>query len=418
MDDRLQSTISPAARQQEFLCPGQSRPIERAVHLARLAAFDPTCLACPLRHDTAGLHSTTLAWRTEIERRASAGWEWTDEALVTSERGKIDRELPTQFAYAIASLLTTSRHEFPCVHVGSSGAPAAAELLAVVCRAFEFASCDTCEVGAVTAPCLASGVADSNASGGVWIGNVRGGEHELAMVAYGGHGQPWSLSGRLNDARRLIASGVPRRRRTGGRLRRFDAETRYLHTIRDAFHGLRPLGIVLHTASRPLLAYWRELSRDTALKLYRLDEHGRGTPANEDAEPLESEVVKVAREVILTGAHLGFWIDGAGERCELIDEQGRRVPHRRLARLLNGAISISAREPLLPGTDLRQPSREQFGGKMLEQPQPLMSDGLGRYWFAGRATPDALAVICSVLTLLSRSDWPLSEVLDAEAPDE
>lgn len=416
MEDSLPRTLEP-----RFTCPGQTRSIERAVHLSRLAAFDPACLTCPQRHDTQGLSPLAIAARAEVERRASSGWQWTAEAAVTSERGQLDSTFPRQFAFALADLLVCAEPKQPIVHVGASRSPRASELLAVVCRALELAGCDVYEVGPVTAPCLSAGIAQAGADGGIWIGNASGRQHELALLALGHGGVPWSAPGRLDEVRSAVAAGAVRPRRCGGNLHRFDAAAGYLPLLTGAFHGLRALEFVLHTASRSLPEYLDWLCRETALRVTRLDEHRPAATAQSDAEPapdpLAAELAAVAGEVVLSGAHFGFWVDGAGERCVLIDERGEIVPHDRLARLLDRATAAVGCEPeTARGAPVRA-TREQLGQRSLAgSAAQALADGDGRYWLAEQAAPDALAVLCVVLTTLSRSDWPLSAVLDAAPP--
>ncbi len=410
MDDRLLSALTLT---QQFLCPGHSRPIDRAVHLSRLAAFDPACLACPERHDTAGLTSLKLAARAEIERRASSGWQWTTAGLVTSERGELDRELPRQFAFAVADFLWCTEHTRPSVHVGASDSRYASELLAAICHALELAGCDACEVGEVSEPCLAAGVAQAHASGGIWIGNASGQEHELAMRGIGRAGVPWSDPGTLSEVKSRLPAGAVRPRRSGGSLRRFDAAACYLPLFHDTFHGLRPLEFVLHTANASLSAYLNALSAETALRVRCADQSRQLAVFEATGDWLAAELSAVRREVVLSGSHFGLWVDGAAERCMLVDECGQIVAHDRLARLLDGVISATRSEPC-PATSAHDDvTHEAIGRQMLTEPAAVASDGRGCYWLPDQAAPDALAVLCTLLSLLSRSDRPLSEVLDA-----
>lgn len=412
MEDRLPLATPPVER---FLCPGQSRPIERAVHLSRLAAFDPACLACPERHDTAGLTSLTIAARQEVERRAPAGWQWTADAVTTSDRGELDRQLPRQFALAMADMLWASQRRRPTVHVGASGSHHARELMATMCRALELAGCETCEVGTATAPCLAAGIAQAGASGGIWIGNASGREHELALLAVGQRGTPWSLPGSLSELQSRLASSIVRPRRSGGNLQRYDATTCYVAAFRDAFHGLRALEFVLHTVSRSTTEYVQILSRETALRVQRLDASRPRAAPDDLADPLAAEISAVAHEVVLAGAHFGLWIDGAGQRCQLVDECGHHVPHVRLLGLMKRTFEAPTGEPLPLRLAPKVETREQIGERMLAVPDKLAGDGHGCYWFADHTYPDGLALLCALLGLLSRSDRPLSEVLDADA---
>jgi phosphomannomutase len=140
----------------------------------------------------------------------------------------------------------------------------------------------------------------------------------------------------------------------------------------------------------------------------------------------------VSRRVLASGAHFGMWIDGDGETCLLVDERGRAVSSERL--LLALAEYVCRRQPgahvLLEsaGSGECQRRLEGLGAKVSRAPsnRQAMSESFvercavlaggpsGRYWFGSSPpAPDALLALCFWLTVLSQSDRPASEVLDA-----
>jgi hypothetical protein len=155
------------------------------------------------------------------------------------------------------------------------------------------------------------------------------------------------------------------------------------------------------------------LQPESALHIVWLEDIRPSLKSPED-DSLDYELSAISHEVVLSGAHFGYWIDGAGECCQLVDERGQRVAADDLSVLLKCIIAGSATEPPEAIGSHLGLCREHLGGQMLAVPAPcLLEDGRGRYWFAGRAAPDGLAVLCKLLRVLSRSDLPLSEVLDA-----
>ena len=64
------------------------------------------------------------------------------------------------------------------------------------------------------------------------------------------------------------------------------------------------------------------------------------------------------------------------------------------------------------------PRRADLSAAMSEHGAPLGGGPSGRFWYsdAGFPSPDALMTVTRLLVLLSRSDEPLSAVLDREAP--
>src|SRR5690606_32463134 len=127
MDDH--ATTLGAARQ-SFLCPGESHPIDRAIHLARLAAYYPACRECSARHETDGLTALQLRARSEVERQPARGWVWGAEGLTGSTRGELDHGAVARFATALATQLWEQEpRSRPTVLVGSDGRWVTADLV-------------------------------------------------------------------------------------------------------------------------------------------------------------------------------------------------------------------------------------------------------------------------------------------------
>jgi hypothetical protein len=433
MDDRTPAIVSPP---RTYTCPGQLQPIDRALHLARLASFYPACLQCADRHDTAGLTTLQIKTRADVERRATIGCQWSSEGLEwttgeTQHRGMIERVV-TALAARLWQQTPAAR---PTILVGSDGGGAAADLVTIACRALQLSGCLVLEAGALSAPCLATAAAQQQASCAVWIGSACGAPHAMSLRLWQSAGQPISSPGKLDEVREIYLAGPVRARRGGGGGGRCDAEAIYLPTLVGVFHGLRPLVIVLDTACEPLLRYWHKLSEQTACRIVRPQPpHLANQPTMDRlfgaGAFVEQRIQSVARQVLLDGAHFGLWMSGDGESCELVDERGEPVAPARVLLLLRQyvgrkgerAATVIAENQSLelerqpPAPDLRQYARGNTRQQIAEQAQlaaaPLASDGRGRYWFAGGATPDALATLCLLLALLSESDRPLSEVLD------
>jgi phosphomannomutase len=418
MDDHA-SALETAP--QSFLCPGESHPIDRTIHLARLAAFYPACRECSARHETQGLTPLQLRARTDVERQPGGGWSWDAEGLAGTTRGELDRNSVARFATALAAELWQRRSQSrPTVLVGSDGRWVTADLMPVVCRALQLAGCLAIEVGSVTTPCLVAAQMHEQASAALWIGNATGGPHALALTVFLEDGRPASSPGALDIFLAHYESGFVRPKRNGGGLQRLQPDALYLAALAGAFHGLRPLVIALDTGCEPLLRHWQKLSAQTACRIVRLEEGNR--PAY-NASYSEAQLNSLSRQVIVDGAHFGIWIDGQGECLRLVDERGEPVESRRVSLLLKGYL-----RRLNPGAAFMPESseanratcstRQQMHERMTASHAAFGRDG-DRYWFAGPpAVPDALAMLCLLLQLLSESDRTLAEVLDSAATAE
>lgn len=139
---------------------------------------------------------------------------------------------------------------------------------------------------------------------------------------------------------------------------------------------------------------------------------------------------RLGRRTLAAGADFGVWIDGDGEAAVVVDERGCEVPPQRLLLVL--ARHLQSEQPgasivVEPGGP-RQATDELLGlldhaslaadatrrgmaAAMAETQAALGGGPSGRYWLPPSPAPDALHLVALLLTLLSRRDWPLSEVI-------
>lgn len=431
MDDHAFGDAAPG----DYRCPGQSHPIDRGVHLARLATFYPACLECAHRHDNAGLSPLQLRDWAQLERRASAGPRLGAEGLEGATGGDVDAALIGRVAGSLAAWLWRRRKktaEPPAVLVGTDGSWTTADFVPAACRALRLAGCRAVETGAVTSPCLAAAAYHLRAAAALWVGNSSGLPHATNIKLWQNAGVPASSPGGLDGALADYESPPARPTRSGGQLARCDAAAVYLPTLESLFHGLRPLVIVLDTTCEVLVRYWQQLAAQAACRLVRPRAGltlNRGSAA--DQPFIARRLDLLAREVAAEGAHLGIWIDGGGETCQLIDDRGVPVPGETLLLLLADHVcrqrpgATIVVEPAA-GTELQR-ALERSGARVcrgestrqamcqrMESTGAALGGGSGRYWFAGPpATCDALLALSLLVSILSQSDRPLSEVLDA-----
>ena len=146
---------------------------------------------------------------------------------------------------------------------------------------------------------------------------------------------------------------------------------------------------------------------------------------------LERRLRSIGRRVVASGCHFGIWVDGAGESCRVIDERGKTVEGERFCRLLarhvcrQQAGAVVALEPAAmvdtrraleafgAGVVLGGDTREAMSRAMEDCGATFAAGPSGRFWFAGQSPlPDALLATSLLLSILSQSDQPLSDVLD------
>jgi len=341
------------------------------------------------------------------------------------------------------------------VAIAGDGRPITAELLAAVAEGLRWAGCDVVEIGPASAACLAFAVDHSGAGGGILVGNpgrqpqVVGlkfwapGPRPLSAVsptdrqdayptdrqdayptdrqdAYQTDRQDaYPTGGTLEPLKEIYQAGVDRPTRRSGSLRRFRARVPYLAKLAGYYHALRPLRLVLDSSCEPLSGYLEKLTEPVACRIIRRRRTRDG----------------LSEQVCTDQAHFAAGIDDDGERCRVLDEQGRQVPAEQLLLLIarhllaerpQGAVvleegtspSVAAAIDRLGGGVVFTDARRSEMAAAIDRQEAVFGGGpSGRFWYttAGLPLPDAVMTLTLLLVLLSRSDRPFSEVLDREA---
>ena len=92
----------------------------------------------------------------------------------------------------------------------------------------------------------------------------------------------------------------------------------YLAAMQEHYHALRPLRVVVDSASRPLVEYLQRLAASVACQVI----------------PCRAARHDLPEQVRSEAAHFAVCVDGDGETCHALDELGRAVPTERLLLLL------------------------------------------------------------------------------------
>jgi phosphomannomutase len=278
----------------EYRCPGEAYSIDRAIHLGRLAAFDPRCRRCPHRSDTGSLP-------VRLMKELQATWQHSSPALF-DERGVrgtlgegLDAALVRQIAVAFGGWLQQTNAD-PSVVVTHDGRSTTAELVAAASDGLRWSGCEVIEVPAATSACLTFTQLQLGADAALLVGNLAGTPRTASIRCFGPGAAPLSADAMDQLRSRLDAPPSRPMRRYGG-WRRASAESEYLATRSGYFHALRPLNFVLDTSCAPLRRYLQQLLTSVACRAY--------SPA-----PAKGTM------------HFSIWIDGDGEACRVYDERG------------------------------------------------------------------------------------------------
>ncbi len=463
----------------EYRCPGERQPISRAVHLGRLAAFYPACRQCPHREDTGSLSPRQVEQLAETAerrrprplfhdegaagvflddlapadaRRIAAAFGVIVRGETAEEKGEERREKREEGKDCGNQAIHHSSFNIhhspnPSIVLAGDGRPIAAELVAAVAEGLRWSGRDVVDIGPATAACMAFTMHHLQAAGGVLVGNPGLAPQEVGLQFWTAGPRPLSAGGGLESVAQLAETDPGRPTRRYGRMRRFQADEPYLAALSDHYHALRPLRVVVDSASKPLLHYLQRLCAAVACEVIPL----RAAPAGDRSIFRRENVFcekNTGRKMDLSpsAAHFAVQIDGDGETCRVFDEQGRAAPPARLLLLLarhirdEAALSEDVREssPVsvvletgvphavaerLERLGLRPitsgPRRAEVSAAMREHGAMLGFGPGARYWHsqAGVPLPDALMTVTRLLKLLSRGDEPFSGVLDRDVPE-
>ena len=433
-----------------YCCPDQKHAISRAVHLGRLAAFYSACRRCPHRDDTGTLSARQVEQLAATQQRAQPQSRFNDEGAAGVHLSELTPAAARDMAVAFGSALLQEGRETrehaslspntsssnpqslipnPSILLASDGRPITAELTAAVGEGLRFSGCGVVDVGPATAACLAFAIHHSQAglSGGVLVGNPGRQPHIVGLQFWVAGPRPLSAGGSLEPIIQRYQAGVNREARNYGLLGRAQVGAPYLAVLAEHYHALRPLRIVVDSASRPLVEYLHKLAAAVACQVI----------------PSRVAPRELPEQVRGDAAHFAACVDGDGETCHVLDEQGRTVPTERLLLLL-ARQSLLSPPPANPAFADKTPAIvleastsqatvcriEELGGRpvvsggrradtaaAIRENNALFAGGpSGRFWHrvAGVPLPDALTTITRLFVLLSRSDEPFSTVLDRE----
>ncbi len=442
------------------------------MHLGRLAAFYPACRQCPHRDQTGTLSPRQVEQLQEVRSSnqqrslfhdegaggvylneltpvaarniaAAFGIFMRDEGRGTRGEGNEELFIPPSPFPLPPSSNPQSPIPNPSVLLAGDGRAITAELSAAVGEGLRFSGCDVLDIGPATAACLAFAVHHCEAAGGILVGNPGEQPHIVGLQFWAAGPRPLSAGGSLEPIAELYQAGVDRPARNYGAICRIQADVPYLAAIQEHYHALRPLRVVVDSASKPLVEYLQKLTATVACQVIPCRVARRDLP----------------EQVRADAAHFAVCVDGDGETCRVLDEQGQVVSAERLLLLLarrplQSSSYIKPRPVVAPhpgttagrgfsagqspaivleeatpsatidkikelggGVAIAGARRAEMAAAMSQRGAALGGGPSGRFWHrtAGVPLPDALMTVTRLLILLSRGDEPLSTVLDREA---
>jgi len=424
LDIRAAAAHEPAC----YTCPGESKPITRAVHFSRLAAYYGACRSCQHRHDTGALPRQIVERIDRVASRTAPPNHLTPFGLRGVYLNQISRTTAQDYAAAFAHVIQRTCGEAgrssrwaPTIVVGQDARHSSPDITIGVAAGLRRRGCHVVDVGVVSLPCIRFTVDHLQASGAVYVSGYGYGPAHTGFDFLGPNATPWSTPGQLDDLITCAETRPPRTTRHGGRQRSFAADVPYAAGLRKYFHALRRLRIAVCSSLPPVHGLLHQLFDDLPCQL-----HWVMSPRGADVERVKIEAVEALRTTIAQAScHAGLLIHDDAQTCEFFDESGSELPLRAMGPAMIDAVksdhahvvclldtvSQQACGPLPAGTvsEATDAAPEGFAGRFQEVSAHIGIDARGRFWF-NDAYPvcDAVVTLAKFLQLLSRSDAPAS----------
>lgn len=235
----------------------------------------------------------------------------------------------------------------------------------------------------------------------------------------------------LSDMEKLVKSGAFTPGEEAGSSEGRDIGKEYRAQLQKYAGQVKPLTVVVDAGNGVMGAFLPDLFAKLPCELIQLYFEPDGTFPNHEANPLKEENMRdLQAKVKDTGADLGIAYDGDGDRAMFVDENGETVPADFVTAMLAG--EMLEREPGATIIyDLRsswvcKEEIERLGGKALmsrvghsfikasmrEHNAIFAGELSGHFYFRDiHYTDNAEMAMLSVLTLISKTDRKLSELI-------
>ncbi|WP_437201918.1 hypothetical protein [Planctomicrobium sp. SH664] len=411
----------------DFRCPGESQPISRSVHLARLAAGSTACRECPHReeqgslprHISRRLSTTAIQPVPELISRDGLRGIYLNQLTREKLAGIVEHVLDLIDEQRMSTTATAAESRGPLrILVGYDFRPSSPDLAIGVVAALRRWGCEIGDLGSTTRPAFAFATERLRPHAALYL---TGG---ILPPAWTGldlldrQAIPWCFPGELQRLQSRLARQPARTVRTQGTCQPLRLQGEYESTLSEHFHAIRPLRLLISCVD-PLV---RDLLQRLLVR----------TPCS---ITLSSAVVgpsgsrserDFADEICSRYADAGLVIGSDGRACRLFDERGDEMSVPELLRLLvrglppqlvaRGAVLLTRDDEVAEeNPDEEVPIQVLTGteadliAKLQGESLPLAADLQGRFWFL-HETPrcDAIETLGALLQTMSLSERPLS----------
>ena len=443
-----------------YICPGQRHPISRSVHLSRLAAYYPACRDCPFRSETGQISARTVKRLQQTEHRIERKSLLSHDGVRGIYLNEINRKKAEHYAAAFAGLLwqqspligkrrssrstkklqrsAPKRHS---VVVGYDERPSSPDIVTGVATSLRKMGCHVIDIGISTVPCFRFNVDHLQANAGIfvtgsgcdpsWTGLDFVTKNAVPLSTQCGtqseHTDIANSELSLSQIENRMRLPISRPTRIAGLQRTFQGMVPYEAGLWKHFDSLRPLKIACGCPSRLIQRLLKKIFAKLPCELLEVEIPHR---ARNLLDPEDTDLKRVGKAVRERDFDLGALIDDDSQRIGFLDEAGELIPATEMTSTLaefmraehaEGAIVLenTAWNALAPGIQttggicIDGGTRQQSMYHTLQEHAAIFGGGdSSRYWFRESfPTCDAILSLAKVLSLLSQSDAPFSEMV-------
>lgn len=396
----------------KYLCPGESLPIDRSLHLARLAAGYDGCRDCEHRCKTGtlpkqvvkglGTRSEGFEKQTFAPNRGVYLNELTrpimvnivEHAVEMLEESKVQspesREEKTTLDSGLSTLVTSPR-----ILVAHDWRPSSPDLVIGVVAALRRWGCEIVDLGLISRSCFDFAMGQFHADLGLYVTGGNEPEKVNGLDIIGSTGIEWGHPGRLSELQNRLDQPANRSRRQAGNYQAIPVQEMYESQSATQFVGINSLRIALACGEPMTMQILGSSLLDQGCEVQFMN-------CNFSAPDFRKQIEQFRNAMRDSHVDVGFLIRPNGQSTLVFDERAKQLT---TAALLNLLSSQGSSRHILKPTQ----SVEELLIQMKQASGAIATDNAGRFWFTDHNPKcDTMNVVSRILKAMMNTDWPLS----------
>ncbi len=335
-----------------YLCPGETQPISKSVHLARLSSGYDACSNCEHRFDTATLPC-------EVSKKVNRADKKSQQ--VSQYLGFLDRGVGIRGLYlneitrpVISKLVEHAVELFALNHGSESSVddeyadssttllsdsalhvlvaydwrPSSADLAVGVVSVLKRSGCEIIDLGQTSRACFDFAISQFRADLGIFVTGGNGVDGVNGLDILDGDGREWAHPGELTTLLTRLNSPASRSSRHAGNYQAFSLLDRYEQHVRQLFDDCKPLRIALACGDPLTMQILGTILFEIGCEINFLELNFSSSDF-----PLQAEMFRC--EVRDAHVDVGFLIRPDSQTVHVLDGRGRAIGPATLKRILN-----------------------------------------------------------------------------------